>query len=108
MAYSVNLSARADRDLDELYDSINAEQSDAALRWYLAFADAIIKLEERPYRCPLAPENGKFRHLLYGSKPHIYRVIFRILEKQKRVEVLHIRHGARQRFKSPDVTPDIT
>jgi mRNA-degrading endonuclease RelE of RelBE toxin-antitoxin system len=34
--------------------------------------------------------------LLYGRKPHVYRVIYRVLEKQKRVDVLHIRHGARQ------------
>jgi len=32
--------------------------------------------------------------LLYGHKPHIYRVIYRILERPKHVEVLHIRHGA--------------
>jgi plasmid stabilization system protein ParE len=41
--------------------------------------------------------------LLYGHKPHIYRAIFRVLEKQKRVEVLHVRHGARRRFKDADV-----
>jgi len=29
--------------------------------------------------------------------------IFRIMEKQKQVEVLHIRHGARQEFKTGDL-----
>jgi plasmid stabilization system protein ParE len=42
--------------------------------------------------------------LLYGNKPHTYRVIYRVLEMQKRVEVLHIRHGARRRFKGSDIT----
>jgi len=41
--------------------------------------------------------------LLYGIKPHIYRVIYRVLENRKQVEVLHIRHGARRRFKGVDV-----
>ena len=48
-------------------------------------------------------ENSGVRHLLYGGKPHVYRVIFRIMEKQKQVEVLHIRHGARQEFKTGDL-----
>jgi hypothetical protein len=46
----------------------------------------------------VTPENSKLRHLLYGHKPHIYRAIFRVMEKQKLVEVLHIRHGARSGF----------
>ena len=48
MGYNVNLTARADRDLDDLYDEINAEHSRAALRWYMAFTEAILKLEEQP------------------------------------------------------------
>ena len=103
MGYFVHLTARADRDLDDLYDEIDAEHSDAALSWYVAFADAILKLEVQPQRCPLTPESDKFRHLLYGNKPHTYRVIYRVLEKQKRVEVLHIRHRARRRFKGSDI-----
>jgi hypothetical protein len=47
----------------------------------------------------MPPENSKLRHLLYGNKPHIYRAIFRVGEKQKLVEVLHIRHGARSGIK---------
>jgi hypothetical protein len=38
--------------------------------------------------------------LLYGNKPHVYHV----MEKQKRVEVLPIRHGARQEFKTDELT----
>lgn len=49
------------------------------------------------------PESNKFRHLLYGNKPPIYRVIYRELEKQKQVDVLHIRHGARRSFTGADV-----
>lgn len=103
MAYLVNLTARAERDLTLLFLHINAEESDAALKWYRGFKEAILNLEEQPNRCPQTPENGKLLHLLYGHKPHIYRAIYRVLEKQKHVEVLHIRHGARRRFKGSDV-----
>jgi plasmid stabilization system protein ParE len=64
---------------------------------------AILSLEEQPNRCPVTPENEELRHLLYGKKPHVYRAIYRVLEKQKQVQVLHIRHGARRRFKGADV-----
>jgi len=50
------------------------------------------------------PENMNLRHLLYGGKPHVYRVIYRIQEKEKRIQVLHIRHGARLEFKVDEVT----
>ena len=59
---------------------------------------AILSLENNPLRCPLITEDKKLRHLLYGRKPHVYRIIYRVLEKTKTVEVLHIRHGAMDRF----------
>lgn len=103
MAYLVNLTARAERDLALLYTQINAEDSDAALNWYRGLKEAILSLETQPNRCPVTPESDKFRHLLYGNKPHIYRAICRVLEKRKQVEVLHIRHGARRGFIGDDV-----
>jgi toxin ParE1/3/4 len=103
MAYLVNITARAERDLAYLYSEINAEHSDAALKWYRGLKEAILSLEEHPTRCPATHENPALRHLLYGHKPHIYRVIYHILEKRRQVEVLHIRPGSRQKFKGSDV-----
>jgi toxin ParE1/3/4 len=99
MAYGVNVSSRAQRDLAQIYKRIRAGDSDAARKWYRGFKKAILSLEEQPDRCPATPEDDKLRHLLYGNKPHIYRAIYRVVEEQKRVEILHIRHGARHRFK---------
>ncbi|HME09108.1 MAG TPA: type II toxin-antitoxin system RelE/ParE family toxin [Bryobacteraceae bacterium] len=103
MGYQVNLTARARRDLTQLYRQKNAEHSAAALRWYRGRKEAILGLAERPHRCPVALESDKLRHLLYGNKPHIYRVIYRVLVKQRQVEVLHIRHGARRGSKGIDM-----
>ncbi len=64
---------------------------------------AILGLEELPFRCPVTPESDRFRHLLYGTKPHIYRIIYAVDEKKKRVEVLHLRHGARQALKRSEL-----
>jgi plasmid stabilization system protein ParE len=103
MAYLVNIAARAERDLARLYEEIDAGHSGTALKWYRGLKDAILSLEEQPNRCPATPEKNQFRHLLYGHRPHVYRVIYRVLERQKRVEVLHIRPGARRRLKASDL-----
>ena len=104
MAYLVSITSRAERDLANLYGEINADQSDAALEWYRALKDSILSLEEQPNRCPLIRKRNKLRHLLYGHKPHVYRVIYRVLENRKEVEVLHIRHSARRKPKTSDLT----
>ena len=104
MAYAVNTTPHAERDLALLYPQINAEYSDKALEWYLGIKKATLSLEQQPNRCPLTPrKKDHLRHFLYGQKPHIYRVIYRVLEKQKQFEVLHIRHGARRKLKPSDL-----
>ncbi len=103
MAYLVNITLRAERDFVSLYHEVHAGDSDAALKWCGDLKEAVLSLEEQPNRCPVAPEKPQLRHLLYGSKPHIYRVIYRVREKQKRVDILHIRHGARKKLKSSDL-----
>ncbi|MGI8960790.1 MAG: type II toxin-antitoxin system RelE/ParE family toxin [Bryobacteraceae bacterium] len=103
MAYRVDITARAERDLSFLFTEINAEHSSAALEWYRGLKEAILSLEGHPNRCPATRENRELRHLLYGHKPHVYRVIYRVMEKQKNVQVLHIRHGARRPFNASEV-----
>jgi plasmid stabilization system protein ParE len=90
---------RAERDLADIYQRIEAGTSDAARIWYRGLRDSIRGLRNNPNRCPSTPEDRDLRHLLYGSKPHIYRAIHRVSEKQKQVHALHIRHGARQEFR---------
>jgi toxin ParE1/3/4 len=75
----------------------------AARAWYFGLKEDILTLRSTPGRCPVTPEAKGVRQLLYGHKPHIYRVIYRILETQKQVEVLHIRHGARDEFAPRDL-----
>ena len=103
MAYLVTITARAEREFASLYREIHAEESDAALKWYRGLKEAVLSLEELPNRCPVTPEKAQLRHLLYGNKPHVYRIIFRVVEKQKRVDVLHIRHSARDKWKAAEV-----
>jgi toxin ParE1/3/4 len=100
MPYRVEFAARAARDLEILYVEKNVAESPAAARWYNGLEEAVYALGTRPYRCPVAPETRKskrkLRHLLYGKKPHVYRVIYEVEEQRQTVWVLTIRHGARR------------
>lgn len=103
MAYLVSIMPRAERDLEAIYVVIDAEHSDKGFQWFRGLQDAIFTLEKNPHRCPVTPESKTSRHLLYGNKPHIYRVIYRIAERRKEVEILHIRHGAMEHFRAVEL-----
>jgi plasmid stabilization system protein ParE len=94
---------RAERDLEAIYLYIRAENSIPANRWFQRLVQAIEGLAELPHHHPLTPEDRTLHHLLFGNKPHIYRVIFSIDDTSQRVEVLHVRHGARQKFVADEI-----
>ncbi len=98
MTFRVETTAQAERDADAILEWLLSQHAgDAGIRWFLALEEAISSLAEFPERCPLAPENASFpfevRHLLYGHKPHVYRILFTTIGNT--VYVLHIRHGRR-------------
>ncbi|HLI81762.1 MAG TPA: type II toxin-antitoxin system RelE/ParE family toxin [Candidatus Binataceae bacterium] len=102
MAYRVELTRRAERDMQDIYDRISAEDSVVSANWFNGLEDAVSSLERMPRRCPLAPEskhwNQPLRHLLYGAKLDTYRVIYTIDEAGKTVRIQTVRHGARDAF----------
>ena len=95
MAYLIKIMPRAARDLAKLHHHINAAESPTAIRRYNGLKQAILTLGADPVRCPQTSEDARFRHLLYGRKPHVYRIIFRVTEQKRLVEILFIRHGKR-------------
>ena len=107
MPYLIEFSDRAVRDLEFLYIEKNAAESHAAARWYNNLEKAINTLKLRPGRCSLIPEGasakGTLRHMLYGKKPHVYRVIYEVDERWQTVWVLTVRHGTRRKLKTSDV-----
>ncbi|HXJ96550.1 MAG TPA: hypothetical protein VMT20_27240 [Terriglobia bacterium] len=83
MAFRVKTTARAKRDLDAILAwLLSQEAGETGLRWFQGLREAVASLSHSPERCALAPENSSFpfevRHLLYGRKPHVYRVLFTI------------------------------
>ena len=96
MKYAVNVTLRVERDLARLYREIDAANSETAREWYRGLKKQILSLEKLPFHWPVTPENRNLRHLLYGHRRKTYRVIYRVVGT--RVDVLHVRHGARKRF----------
>ena len=104
MAFRVKTTAQAKRDLDDILERLlSQEAGETGLRWFQGLHQAVATLADSPQRCALAPESAVFpfevRHLLYGRRPHVYRIIFTI--EGNTVSVLHVRHGRRQPIAKP-------
>lgn len=104
MAFRVKTTAQAKRDLDDILERLlSQEAGETGLRWFQGLRQAVATLAGSPQRCALAPENAVFpfevRHLLYGRRPHVYRIIFTF--EGNTVSVLHVRHGRRQPIAKP-------
>jgi toxin ParE1/3/4 len=99
MAFRVEVSPKARRDADAILGWLLSQQAgEAGLRWFRRLEEAIGSLAHFPERCKLAPENAsvpfEMRQLLYGHRPHVYRILFTI--DGQTVYVLRIRHGRRK------------
>jgi plasmid stabilization system protein ParE len=81
--------------MEAIYDSVGADTSGQAFAWFNGLARVIDSLERFPARGTVTPESKKLRHLLLGRKPFVYRIIYVVNKRNRVVNVLHIRHGAR-------------
>jgi toxin ParE1/3/4 len=100
----VELTAKARRDLFAIHSYIGAETFTAAETWFEGLQDAILGLDQLSARGTVTPEDSRFRQILFGRKPHTYRIIYRIEAKDTTVRIMQIRHGARDRFQTRKTT----
>src|SRR6059058_1598940 len=94
MPYLVRLADRALRDMEAIYEFIDAE-AESAFAWFNDLAREIYSLERFPERGAVIRESKRLRHLLFGKKPSTYRIIYALDKRKHLVSVLHIRHSAR-------------
>ena len=99
MAHLVRIMPRAERDLLAIFDYIGGLTSPPAREWFDGLVESIAGLAESPQRHPAIPESARLRHLLYGNKPHIYRIIYAVDLSRQQVNIVHVRHHARDAFK---------
>jgi toxin ParE1/3/4 len=93
MAYRVEISRRAERDIEEAFEYISSRAPLNAVRWRKGLERRLRALETNPEGFGFAPENetaeADVRQLLYGR----YRILYTLREKT--VFIITFRHGAR-------------
>jgi plasmid stabilization system protein ParE len=104
MAFRVEVTPEARQDANGILEWLHVQEAgDAGLHWFRGLSEAIASLSALPKRCALVRENAsvpfEMRQLLYGHKPHLYRILFTI--EGDVVHVLRIRHGRRRRLDEP-------
>lgn len=94
MQYAVELSARAEADVREIYSYIVAHGPANPDDWKAGLEAKLSSLETMPEACGFAPEN---EHTSFTVRQLIYRP-FRVLfeVRNETVYVLTVRHGARR------------
>jgi len=96
MDYSVALADSAKADADLLYARIVAAAPLRGSIWFEELLQSIRSLNRMPRRSPWARGSRKVRCLLFGKHRDVYRILYEIDERTRKVIVLHIRHGAMQ------------
>ena len=97
MAYSVRITARALREIDEALEWLSERAPRAAAGWHEQLMEAVRSLEENPERCGLAPESEWYpgvRQLLHGKRRGVYRILFEV--RGTVVYILRVRHSAQE------------
>ena len=94
MDYKVELSQRAEHDVEAAFEYIRTDAPPAAVKWRRGLEEKLRILTRLPDTFAFAPENEhartSVRQLLYGQ----YRVLYTVRERT--VFVLTVRHGARR------------
>jgi toxin ParE1/3/4 len=83
MAYRVEVLPRARRDVRAIYEYIGAHDSAQAREWFNGLEALMSSLEKHSSRGAATSENQNLRQLLYGNKPHSYRIIYAIDEASR-------------------------
>ncbi len=94
MEYRIELSARAERDIEAAFAYIHADAPSNGVNWRRGLQSKLEILSRTPTIFGQAPESrdsaGEIQQLIYGR----YRILYTV--ESQVVYILSIRHGARQ------------
>jgi len=106
MSYTVDLTAKAKRDIAEVLRWFDDQKAEAAGdRWLDNLLDQIGTLPRTADGCPCAAEaeslGRNLRELHFGKRSGQYRILF-VINRQS-ISILHIRHAARDAITRDDL-----
>lgn len=94
--YRVIITPRAGRDLEAIYDHIAHDSEQNAASMVTRILDELEPLRQLPHRKVVERQNHKLRHPVRSIPVPPYVVYSRVLDDDRIVRVLHVRHGARR------------
>jgi plasmid stabilization system protein ParE len=105
MTYRVVLQRLAVEDLNAAYLHVAGHAPKTAARWFERFQAALQTLDQRPDRCPFAPEKRKvgieLREFQFGRPPNVFRAIFLI--DGEAVRILRVRRAQRRSLSRQEI-----
>jgi toxin ParE1/3/4 len=95
--YRVIIAPEASTDLATLHAFISLDSPDNAAEMVSRILDAIDTLKILPHRTVAERRSRKIDHAVRSLPVKPYMVCFRVIDEEKVVRILTIRHGARRR-----------
>ena len=93
MQYQIIITPSAKADIFETNTWFLENHPNLAEKWLWGISQAVASLSKFPERCVVSFESEAFdvvvRQLIYGKKPHTYRILFSI--QDEKVYVLRVR-----------------
>lgn len=96
-SFKITVSSRARTDILEAASHIQqTRSSQASSQWKTALINAIRSLKEMPNRCPRASESDDTGLEIRALLHHLHRILFRVIEDKKMVEIMRVYHERRK------------
>lgn len=95
--YDVRITAEASGDLLDIYNYIRSDSEQNASQMLERLLHAIDALEHLPYRYKRHRRGGRGRDEVRSMPVPPYVVYYRVVEADRVVRVLTVRHGARRK-----------
>jgi toxin ParE1/3/4 len=97
MAYRIGISIEAAADLQAIYDFIAVDSPDNASKMVGRILSSIDLLKKFPLRHVIEHQSRKLKYPVRSLPVKPYVIFFRVVDDDRYVRVLTIRHGARRR-----------
>jgi len=98
MQFQVIITPSAKADIFEINTWFLENYPDLAESWLWGISQSVTSLSKFPERCPVSAESEAFdvvvRQLIYGKKPHTYRILYSI--QDDKVYILRVRSTKQQ------------
>ena len=95
--FRVIITPRAADDLADIHEYISKDSEQNAAAMISRILDALELLGDMPHRTIVHPQSPKSKCPVRSIPVRPYIVYFRVIDSERVVQVIHVRHGARER-----------